>query len=75
MARIVGVNILTGKRVDIALTYIFVLVELKQNRLGKKAGLKPERRVNDLNDAEIMKIRELIDGEYSVEGDQEEKYQ
>ena len=69
MARIAGVNIPTGKRVDIALTYIFGIGRTKAKQIREKAGLKPERRVNDLNDSDIMKIRELIDGEYTVEGD------
>ncbi|PPR78189.1 MAG: 30S ribosomal protein S13 [Alphaproteobacteria bacterium MarineAlpha2_Bin1] len=69
MARIAGVNIPTGKRVDIALTYIFGIGRTKAKQIREKAGLEADRRVNDLNDSEIMKIRELIDGEYTVEGD------
>ena len=69
MARIAGVNIPTGKRVDIALTYIYGIGRTKAKQIREKAGLNSERRVNDLNDNEIMKIRELIDGNYTVEGD------
>tara|TARA_Y100001970_G_C13530864_1_gene507597 strand:- start:6 stop:377 length:372 start_codon:yes stop_codon:yes gene_type:complete len=69
VARIAGVNIPTGKRVDIALTYIFGIGRTKAKQIREKAGLEADRRVNDLNDSEIMKIRELIDGEYTVEGD------
>ena len=69
MARIAGVNIPTGKRVDIALTYIYGIGRTKARQIREKAGLTSERRVNDLNDGEIMKIRELIDGDYTVEGD------
>ena len=69
MARIAGVNIPTNKRVEIALTYVYGIGRTKALEIRKKAGLTSERRVNDLNDAEVMKIRELIDGEYIVEGD------
>ncbi len=69
MARIAGVNIPTGKRVDIALTYIYGIGRTKAKQIREKAGLTFERRVNDLNDSEVMKIREIIDGDYSVEGD------
>ena len=69
MARIAGVNIPTGKRVDIALTYIYGIGRTKALQIREKAGLTADRRVNDLNDNEIMKIRELIDSDYTVEGD------
>ncbi|MDC0074222.1 30S ribosomal protein S13 [Alphaproteobacteria bacterium] len=69
MARIAGVNIPTNKRVEIALTYVYGIGRTKALEIRKKAGLTSERRVNDLNDAEIMKVRELIDSEYIVEGD------
>ncbi len=69
MARIAGVNIPTGKRVDIALTYVYGIGRSKALEIRTKAGLTPDRRVNDLTDAEVMKIRELIDSEYKVEGD------
>ena len=69
MARIAGVNIPTNKRVEIALTYVYGIGRTKALEIRKKAGLTSERRVNDLNDSEVMKIRELIDTEYLVEGD------
>ena len=69
MARIAGVNIPTNKRVEIALTYVYGIGRTKALEIRKKAGLTSERRVNDLNDAEVMKVRELIDSEYIVEGD------
>ncbi|MAR79174.1 MAG: 30S ribosomal protein S13 [Rhodospirillaceae bacterium] len=69
MARIAGVNIPTGKRVDIALTYIYGIGRTKAKQIREKAGLSFDRRVNDLNDSEVMKIREIIDGDYNVEGD------
>ena len=69
MARIAGVNIPSNKRVEIALTYIYGIGRTKAREIRSKAGLPPERRVNDLTDAEVLQIREIIDADYAVEGD------
>ena len=69
MARISGVNIPTGKRVEIALTYIHGIGLTSAKEICEKNGISSERRVNDLSDAEVIKIRETIDAEYLVEGD------
>ena len=69
MARIAGVNIPTAKRVVIALTYIHGIGNTKAKEICQKGGIMPERRVNELSDAEVIKIRETIDGDYTVEGD------
>lgn len=69
MARISGVNIPTAKRVEIALTYIHGIGLTSSKEICKKNGISPERRVLDLSDAEVIKIRETIDAEYLVEGD------
>ncbi|MDA9553758.1 30S ribosomal protein S13 [Emcibacteraceae bacterium] len=69
MARISGVNIPTAKRVEIALTYIHGIGLTSAKEICKKNGISPERRVNELSDAEVIKIRETIDEEYLVEGD------
>ena len=69
MARISGVNIPSNKRVEIALTYIFGIGRTKAREIRDKVGLEPERRVNDLSDAEVIQIREIIDSDYMVEGD------
>ncbi len=69
MARIAGVNIPTNKRVEIALTYIYGIGRTKAREICKKAELTPDRRVNDLADAEVIRIREVIDQDYAVEGD------
>ncbi len=69
MARIAGVNIPTNKRVEIALTYIFGIGRTKAREIRDKVGLEPERRVNELTDAEVIRIRETIDSDYIVEGD------
>ncbi|WP_298727780.1 30S ribosomal protein S13 [uncultured Ferrovibrio sp.] len=69
MARIAGVNIPTNKRVEIALTYIYGIGRVKAKEICEKVGLPPERRVNELTDAEVLQIRETIDRDYKVEGD------
>ncbi len=69
MARIAGVNIPTQKRVEIALTYIHGIGRTKATQICSKVGIPTERRVNDLTDDEVMRIREAIDREYIVEGD------
>ena len=69
MARIAGVNIPTGKRVEIALTYIYGIGPAMAKEITEKVGVEPARRVNELSDAEILQIRETIDSDYMVEGD------
>ena len=69
MARIAGVNIPTNKRVVIALTYIHGIGPAHAQAITKKLEIAPERRVQDLTDAEVLQIRELIDRELTVEGD------
>ena len=69
MARIAGVNIPTGKRVHIALTYIHGIGNTKAKEICSKVGVAEERRVNELSDDEVGRIREVIDGDYIVEGD------
>jgi small subunit ribosomal protein S13 len=69
LARIAGVNIPTNKRVLIALTYIHGIGQAKAQEICGKVGLTAERRVNTLSDDEVLRIRELIDREYQVEGD------
>ena len=69
MARISGINIPTNKRVCIALTYIFGIGPKKALDICTQASIDKSKRVNQLNDEEISKIRELIDKDYLVEGD------
>ncbi|WP_185985317.1 30S ribosomal protein S13 [Aureimonas mangrovi] len=69
MARIAGVNIPTNKRVVIALQYIHGIGPRFAQEIVEKVNLAAERRVNDLTDAEILQIREMIDRDYRVEGD------
>ena len=69
MARIAGVNIPTNKRVLIALTYIHGIGRTKATELVGSLGIEEGRRVNELSDAEVLKIREYIDANLTVEGD------
>ena len=69
MARIAGVNIPTAKRVPIALTYITGIGNSSAETICEAVGIDSSRRINELSDAEILKIREYIDENYTVEGD------
>jgi small subunit ribosomal protein S13 len=69
VARIAGVNIPTQKRVEISLTYIHGIGRRKASDICKTVGIPSERRVNQLTDDEVARIREAIDREYLVEGD------
>jgi len=69
VARIAGVNIPTQKRVVIALTYITGIGPAKAKEITSKVGIPAERRVSQLTDAEVVRIREVIDQDYTVEGD------
>ena len=69
MARIAGVNIPTGKRVEIALTYIHGIGRTTASQICGKLDIPTERRVSDLTEDELMRIRETIDSDYAVEGD------
>ena len=69
MARIAGVNIPTNKRVPIALTYITGIGHASAREICEAAGIDQTRRVNELSDADLLKVREHIDANYTVEGD------
>ena len=69
MARIAGVDLPREKRVEIGLTYIFGIGRTKSNEILAKTGINPDTRVKDLTEDEVIKIREVIDKEYKVEGD------
>ena len=69
MARIAGVNLPTAKRVVIALQYIHGIGAHGAAQIIEKAGIEPARRINELNDAEVVRIREIIDADFTVEGD------
>tara|TARA_B100002003_G_scaffold14749_1_gene12343 strand:- start:1038 stop:1418 length:381 start_codon:yes stop_codon:yes gene_type:complete len=68
MARISGVNIPTNKKINIALSYIFGIGQKRASDICIKASIDQSKRVNQLNDDEVTKIRELIESSYTVEG-------
>jgi len=69
VARIAGVNIPTNKRVVISLRYIYGIGPQNAVTICQQVGIPAERRVNQLTDEEIVKLREVIDRDYRVEGD------
>ncbi|MDF2097267.1 30S ribosomal protein S13 [Aquibaculum arenosum] len=69
MARIAGVNIPTGKRVSIALTYIHGIGHTKAKDICGRVGIPDDRRVHELTDDEVARVREAIDKDFVVEGD------
>ncbi len=69
MARIAGVDLPRDKRVEVALTYIYGIGRTTSRNILSQTGIDPDRRVKDLAEAEISRLREVIDKEYRVEGD------
>tara|TARA_Y100000588_G_C13626192_1_gene657544 strand:- start:72 stop:455 length:384 start_codon:yes stop_codon:yes gene_type:complete len=69
MARISGVDVPIDKPVEIALTYIFGIGRTRSKRILEVARVDPGSRVKDLAEDELSRIREVIDGQYTVEGE------
>ena len=69
MARISGVDLPREKRVEIGLTYIYGIGITSSNDILAKAGINPDTRVKDLTEDDVAKLRDIIEGEYTVEGD------
>jgi small subunit ribosomal protein S13 len=69
VARIAGVNIPNQKRVPIALTYIHGIGRTTAAQICERVGIPPQRRAHELTDDEVLRIRELVDKEFMVEGD------
>jgi small subunit ribosomal protein S13 len=69
MARIAGINIPLNKRAEVGLTYIYGVGRSKSLEVLKKAGVDPNTYVKDLTDDEIVKLRDAIDNDLTVEGD------
>ncbi len=69
MARIAGVNIPTAKRLIIALQYIHGIGQKHAKEICEKTGLSESKRISQLTEGEVIKIREIIDRDYTVEGD------
>ena len=69
MARIAGVDLPKEKRVEIGLTYIYGIGVPSSKKILAQAGINPDTRIKDLTDAEVNKLREIIDAQFTVEGD------
>jgi small subunit ribosomal protein S13 len=68
MARIAGVDLPRNKRIEVALTYIFGIGDTTSSKILAETGVDPDRRVHDLNDEEVNKLRRVIEARYKVEG-------
>ena len=69
MARIAGVDIPNNKRVEIALTYIYGIGRKSANDILAATGINPDTRAKDLTEDEVAKLRDVIEADYTVEGD------
>ena len=69
MARIAGVDLPNEKRVEYGLTYVYGIGVKSSNKILAEAGVNPDTRVKDLTEDELSKIREIIDRDFTVEGD------
>jgi small subunit ribosomal protein S13 len=69
MARISGVDLPREKRVEIGLTYIYGIGLTSSKEILAKTGINPDTRVKDLTEDDVAKLRDIIEGEYTVEGD------
>ena len=69
MARISGIDLPRNKKIEFALTYIHGIGLSSSKKICELAGIIDEKRVNNLSEAELTKIREIIDKDYMVEGD------
>ncbi len=68
MARIAGVDLPRNKRIEVALTYIFGIGDSTARKILKTTGVDPDRRVHDLADDEVNRLRRVIENQYKVEG-------
>ena len=68
MARIAGVDLPRGKRIEIALTYIFGIGPTRAKQILDACGVDPDRRTQDLADDDVNRLRRQIEGNYKVEG-------
>ena len=69
MARILGVDLPRDKRVEIGLTYIYGIGLTRSKKILAETGVNPDTRCRDLTEEEVIKIRDFIDANYTVEGD------
>jgi small subunit ribosomal protein S13 len=69
MARLVGVDLPRDKRIEVALTYIFGVGRTRAHETLQNTGVSPDKRVHELGDDELVKLRDWIEGNYKIEGD------
>ena len=69
MARVAGVDLPRGKRIEIALTYVFGIGRPTSRKILTEAGISLDKKSDALDETEVQKIRELIDRNHKVEGD------
>ena len=69
MARIAGIDLPREKRVEIGLTYVFGIGRSSAAKILEETGINPDTRVKDLTEEEVNKLRDVIDKDYTVEGD------
>lgn len=69
MARLAGIDLPRDKRIEVSLTYIFGIGRPSARKILAQAGINPDTRVKDLTEEEVVKLREIIDKNFQVEGD------
>lgn len=69
MARIAGVDLPRNKRIEVAMTYVFGIGRTSSQKILSSAGVDLNTRTDDLTEAELAKIREIVDADYRIEGD------
>lgn len=69
MARISGIDLPKDKRIEIALTYVYGIGRTSATKILEQTGIDPSTRVKDLTEADEAALREIIDKQYTVEGD------
>ncbi|MEO8829331.1 30S ribosomal protein S13 [Lapillicoccus sp.] len=69
MARLVGVDLPREKRVEVALTYIYGVGRTRSTQALAATGVSPDTRVRDLSDAELVQLRDFLEGNFKIEGD------
>lgn len=68
MARIAGVDLPRGKRIEVALTYIYGIGQTRARQIVEACGVNPDRRTQDLDDDDVARLRRQIEGSFKVEG-------
>jgi len=75
MARVVGVDLPVNKRIEIGLTYIYGIGRSRANSILQEAQVSPDLRVRDLDEAQLNRIRQIIEAQGEVEGDLRKRVQ